>query len=59
MYRGTKDGKSQIDRVTVTSRTKVVAEGITARVVSDVATHRGKLLEKTFDLYAQDKQGNV
>jgi hypothetical protein len=36
-----------------------VAEGITARVVRDVATHNGKLLEKTFDWYAQDKQGSV
>jgi hypothetical protein len=37
----------------------VVAEGITARVVTDVATHNGTLLEKTFDWFAQDKQGNV
>jgi len=59
VYRGTKDGKTQIDRVTVTAKTKRVAEGIIARVVKDVATHRGELLEKTFDLYAQDKQGNV
>jgi hypothetical protein len=59
VYRGTRDGQSQIDRVTVTTKTKRVAEGITARVVRDVATHNGKLLEKTFDLYAQDKQGNV
>jgi hypothetical protein len=58
VYRGVKDGRSQIDRVTVTSKTKVL-EGITARVISDVATHRGALLEKTFDWYAQDKQGNV
>ena len=59
VYRGIKDGQTQIDRVTVTSRTKRVAEGITARVVKDVATAHGKLLEKTFDYYAQDKQGNV
>jgi hypothetical protein len=61
VYQGMKDGESQIDRVTVTAQTKrvAVAEGITARVVRDVATHNGKLLEKTFDLYAQDKQGNV
>jgi hypothetical protein len=45
--------------VTVLSNTKRVAEGITTRVVRDVSTHRGKLLEKTFDWYAQDKQGNV
>jgi hypothetical protein len=59
VYRGVKDGRSQTDVVTVTKRTKTVAEGITARVVSDIATHNGKLLEKTEDWYAQDKQGNV
>jgi hypothetical protein len=59
VYRGTRDGQSQIDRVTVTLQTKRVAEGITARVIRDVATHTGKLLEKTFDWYAQDKHGNV
>jgi hypothetical protein len=59
VYRGTRDGQTQIDRVTVTSKTKLVAEGITARVVRDVATHNGKLLEKTADWYAQDNHGNV
>ena len=58
VYTGTKDGQTQVDTVTVTNQTKVV-EGITARIVSDVATHDGTLLEKTFDWYAQDKQGNV
>src|SRR5215475_1118960 len=38
VYRGIRDGQTQEDRVTVTNRTKVVAEGITARVVTDVAT---------------------
>ena len=60
IYRGVKEGKPQIDRVVVTSKTQKVAEGITARVVTDVSrTPQGKLLEKTTDLYAQDKQGNV
>jgi hypothetical protein len=59
VYRGIKDGQTQEDRVTVTDQTKVVAEGITARVVTDVATHDGTLLEKTSDWYAQDKLGNV
>src|SRR5690348_13719041 len=59
VYRGVRDGQTQIDRVTVTSKTKLVAEGITARVVRDVATHNGKLLEKTADWYAQDNHGNV
>jgi hypothetical protein len=44
--------------VHVTSQTRVL-EGITATAVSDVATHNGKLLEKTTDWYAQDKQGTV
>src|SRR5207253_10762182 len=59
VYRGVKDGQTQEDRVTVTDQTKTVAEGIVARVVTDVATHDGTLLEKTSDWYAQDKQGNV
>ena len=59
VYRGVKDGQTQEDRVTVTDQTKTVTEGITARVVTDVATHDGALLEKTSDWYAQDKQGNV
>jgi hypothetical protein len=58
IYRGVKDGTTQIDRVHVTSRTKVI-EGITATVITDVAKHRGRLLEKTTDWYAQDDQGNV
>jgi hypothetical protein len=59
VYQGVKDGQSQTDTVTVTDRTKVVAEGITARVVTDVAKHDGTLLEKTSDWYAQDDHGNV
>jgi hypothetical protein len=60
IYKGIKEGKPQIDRVTVTSKTRRVAEGITARVITDVSkTPSGKLLEKTTDLYAQDKRGTV
>jgi hypothetical protein len=59
VYKGIRDGQTQTDTVRVTSRTKVVAEGITARVVSDVATHGSTLLERTADYFAQDKQGNV
>ena len=58
IYRGIRDGVAQIDTVHVTSQTRVL-EGITATAVSDVARHNGKLLEKTTDWYAQDKQGNV
>jgi len=58
IYRGVRDGQTQTDRVHVTSGTKVL-EGITATTVTDVALHNGKLLEKTTDWFAQDKQGNV
>jgi hypothetical protein len=59
VYEGTKDGQAQTDTVTVTAMNKVIL-GVKATVVSDVATtHDGTLLEKTFDWYAQDKDGNV
>jgi len=59
VYKGIKDGQTQVDTVRVLRRTKLVAEGIRATVVLDVATHHTRLLEKTFDWYAQDKLGNV
>jgi hypothetical protein len=59
VYKGVKDGQSQTDTVTVTDRTKKTAEGITARVVTDVAKHGSTVLESTEDWYAQDKDGNV
>jgi hypothetical protein len=55
---GVKDGQSQTDTVMVTDQKKVIL-GIATTVVHDVATHQGTVLEKTFDFYAQDKQGNV
>jgi hypothetical protein len=45
--------------VTVTRRTKLIANGVTARVVHDVATDHGQPVEVTDDWYAQDKAGNV
>jgi hypothetical protein len=45
--------------VTVTKQTKQIANGITARVVRDTVTEDGKLVEDTFDWYAQDEQGNI
>src|SRR5262249_19791895 len=58
VYTGVKDGQTQIDTITVTNQKKVIL-GITATVVSDVATHNGAVLERTFDYYAQDRQGTV
>lgn len=45
--------------VTVTEQTKKIANGITARVVRDTVTEGGKLIEDTFDWYAQDEEGNI
>ena len=59
VYRGAENGKKELDRMHVTRRTRVIA-GITATVVSDnVYEPPGKLIEKTFDYYAQDDRGNV
>lgn len=45
--------------VTVTEETKKIANGVTARVVRDTVTEDGKLVEDTFDWYAQDGKGNI
>jgi hypothetical protein len=46
--------------VTVTDETKLVANGVEARVVRDVVRDAdGALVEKTDDWYAQDAEGNV
>src|SRR5262245_24069706 len=58
VYTGVKDGQTQTDTVIVTDQKKVIL-GIPTTVVSDIATHDGTVLEKTFDFYAQDDQGNV
>jgi hypothetical protein len=58
IYKGVRDGRSQVDRVTVLHRTKQI-QGITATVVRDVARHQSQLIEKTFDWFAQDVDGNV
>jgi len=45
--------------VVVTSETKEIANGVTARVVRDTVSRDGELIEDTFDWYAQDDKGNV
>lgn len=45
--------------VTVSSETKRIANGVTARIVRDTVSEDGALIEDTFDWYAQDGQGNV
>jgi hypothetical protein len=59
VYRGEEGGNEVRIEVTVTNEKKIV-EGIEARVLLDEVRHaNGDLIERTFDWYAQDKQGNV
>ena len=53
------EGKALDVRVTVSSATKRIANGVTARVVRDTVTSDGEVIEDTFDWYAQDGDGNV
>jgi hypothetical protein len=53
------EGSVQRQVITVTNETKPIADGVTARVVSDVVNEGGKPVEITKDWYAQDKEGNV
>ena len=55
----TTKGTRQKVVVTVTRKTRKIANGVTARVVRDIATDRGKPVEVTDDWYAQDRAGNV
>ena len=60
VYRETDaEGTRQKVVVTVTNRTKLIANGITARVVHDVVTEKGEFVEVTDDWYAQDRAGNI
>jgi hypothetical protein len=53
------EGTRQRVVVTVTKKTRMIANGIRARVVRDVATEDGVPLEITDDWYAQDRAGNI
>lgn len=60
IYRETDpDGTRQRVVVTVTNRTKLIANGVRARMVRDVVTEAGEPVEKTDDWYAQDEAGNI
>jgi hypothetical protein len=60
IYRETDaEGSRARVQVTVTDRTKKIANGVVARVVRDEVTERGELVELTDDWYAQDRDGNV
>jgi hypothetical protein len=60
VYRET-DSEGTVQRVvvTVTRRTKLIANGIRARIVHDVVTEKGEPVEVTDDYYAQDRAGNI
>lgn len=52
-----REGADRVE-ITVADRTREIM-GIEARVVHDVVTEDGKLVEDTLDWYAQDRWGNV
>jgi hypothetical protein len=59
VYRETdQEGAEQRVEVTVLDETRQVM-GVETRVVHDVVTEEGKLVEDTYDWYAQDAEGNV
>jgi hypothetical protein len=53
------EGTEQKVVVTVTDKTKRIANGVEARVVRDVVTEDGVPTEVTDDWYAQDAEGNI
>jgi hypothetical protein len=55
----TSDGSVRRDVIKVTDRTKMIADGIEARVVRDVVSDHGRPSEVTNDWYAQDADGTV
>ena len=59
VYRERSPGSTQRVVVTVTDKTKQIANGVEARVVRDVVSEHGELVEVTDDWYAQDSAGNV
>jgi hypothetical protein len=57
-FRGVRGTTPQTDDEVVTRQTKVIL-GIRCTVVRDTVSEHGHPVERTFDWYAQDKQGNV
>jgi hypothetical protein len=52
-------GTKQKVVVEVTGQTKMIANGIEARVIRDTVTENGVPVEITYDWYSQDKAGNI
>ena len=57
-YKGVRGTTAQTDDEIVTHQTKQIL-GVTSTVVRDTVSQHGNPVERTFDYYAQDKQGNV
>ena len=53
------EGKKERVVVEVTHKTKMIANGIEARVIRDTVSENGVPVEITDDWYAQDKAGNI
>jgi hypothetical protein len=57
-FEGVKGTAAQTDDVVVTNQTIQIL-GVKCTVVRDTVSEHGRAVERTFDWYAQDKQGNV
>ena len=57
-YKGVRGSTPQTDDEIVTHQTRQIL-GIRCTVVRDTVSEHGTAIERTFDWYAQDKQGNV
>ncbi|HZC29188.1 MAG TPA: hypothetical protein VE269_05560, partial [Gaiellaceae bacterium] len=57
-YVGTRGRTPQTDDEVVTHRTERIL-GVRCTVVRDTVSQHGRPVERTFDFYAQDRQGNV
>jgi hypothetical protein len=57
-FEGVRGKTPQVDDAVVISRTVVIL-GVKCAVVRDTVSERGRPIERTFDFYAQDMQGNV
>jgi hypothetical protein len=55
------DAEGAVSRVVVTvlDKTKMIANGVEARIVHDQVTEGGQVKEDTYDWYAQDADGNL
>lgn len=57
-YKGVRGSTPQLDDEVVLHRTKQIL-GVPCTVVRDTVSEGGRPVERTFDWYAQDRQGNV